>query len=41
MADVRENNMSIGQKLYEDIVIVVSDEKNNKKEVLGEVSKLF
>ncbi|CAG2211305.1 NPT [Mytilus edulis] len=29
--------MSIGQKLYEDIVIVVSDEKNNKKEVLGEV----
>ena len=41
MADVAEINMSLDKIFFKDIVIVVSDEKSDKNDVLGEVSKLF
>jgi hypothetical protein len=41
MVDVLEGNMSYDKTVYNDYVIIVSDEKNDKKEILGEVSNFF
>lgn len=41
MVDFTTINMSLDNLLYRDYVIVVTDEKSDKKQIIGEVSKLF